>query len=177
MRERGDERGLTAWLAVLQAQAAVVERLEGTLEREAGISLAWFEVLLHLSGDPEGRLRMADLARSLIVSKSGVTRLVDRMEEAGMVRRGSCAEDRRVTYTVITAAGRAALARSLPVHHRAVADLFTRHLNAGELTAVRAALGKVIAANGFAEPPCITSVASVADSPGGVRRRRARVRS
>lgn len=134
------------WRLFLQAHSALVDTLEHELRTELDLPLTWFEVLLHLERSPEGRLRMTDLAGSLLLSKSGVTRLVDRMESAGLVERGVCASDRRGAFAVITRAGRALYRKALPVHLRGVEAHFSSHLSAAEQRAIAAGLRKVMEA-------------------------------
>jgi DNA-binding MarR family transcriptional regulator len=108
----------------MRAHAAVVDQLESELEAEGLVPLSWYDVLYALSEAPASRLRMQDLARAVLLSKSGITRLVDRMERVGLVRREPFAEDRRGMLTVMTASGRAALRRATPVHLRGVQQHF-----------------------------------------------------
>src|SRR5438045_3780930 len=105
---------MAAWRLFLEAHAALVEVLAAELERERGLPLTWYDVLVQLAEAPDGRLRMQDLARSVLISKSGLTRLVDRMERAGMVERQPCPSDLRGTFAVLTDAGRAALRGAAP---------------------------------------------------------------
>jgi DNA-binding MarR family transcriptional regulator len=136
------------WLNFLQAHVAVMNSLERKLETEKGLTLAWHEVLVRLAASPEGRLRMFDLSELLLLSKSGATRLVDRMEEAGLVSRGGCPTDRRVTYAVITDKGRARLEDSMPVFQEGIEEFFSNHLTDEDVAALRGALRKLIEGNG-----------------------------
>jgi DNA-binding MarR family transcriptional regulator len=105
---------------------------------------------------------MADLASLLLVSKSGVTRLVDRVEQAGLVEREFSATDRRVTFASITPAGREALDRANPAFARGLAQAFSRHLADSDLRCLRAALRKVLEGNGqWEEDRCSPRYASV----------------
>src|SRR5919109_722068 len=115
--------GLGAWLSLLQARSTVIDAVENDLGHSVGLPLGWFEVLLHVASAPEGRLKMADLAHSLLLSKSGITRLVDRMVEAGLLTRETHPADRRIVYATATEKGRAALREALPIH----ADSLDRH--------------------------------------------------
>ncbi|GAC1411804.1 MAG: MarR family transcriptional regulator [Actinomycetota bacterium] len=151
--------GAETWLAVLQVQSVVVQLLEERLQAALSLPLAWFEVLLHLGGATDERMRMNDLAHGLVLSKSGVTRLIDRIEAAGFVARKPCGADRRVTYVALTEPGRVMLARAIPVHSRAVEEVFTKHLQCEQIEPLTAALGRVIEANGFAPMPCSATVA------------------
>lgn len=139
-----------AWLDVLQTEARVGRALERALQAERGLSLASFEALIRLGEAPGGRLHQKDLAEALWVTKSGATRLVDRLEADGLVERRPDPANRRYTYATITDRGREALRAAIPTHLRAVAEHFSRHLSGEDERALRAALGKVIRAAGGA---------------------------
>jgi len=143
MSELLDPDRLAAWRAFLEAHAALLDVLGAELEQERRLPLAWYDVLVQLSEVPEGRLRMQELARSLLISKSGLTRLVDRMEKAGYVERQPCPADLRGTFAVLTPAGRSALREAAPVHLRGVQQYFTRHLSATEAETLRAAFTRI----------------------------------
>ena len=145
---------MAAWMSLLEAHAAVTDALEERLEAELGLALSWHEVLVRLQEAPDGRLRMQDLGRSVLLTKSGVSRLVDRMQHAGLVSRAACAADRRVTYAGITPKGRRLLARAVPVFVRSFEESFARHLSQREAAALRSALAGVIAAHGRGESSC-----------------------
>ena len=146
--------GLGAWLSLLQAQSVVVDSLERDLAADRRIPLPWLEVLMQVTSAFEGRMKMQELAHSVLLSKSGVTRLVDRMVEAGLMERQACATDRRSVYAVATDAGRKALRESLPVHGRSLARHFTEVLTPAELAMLRSTLQKVLDAGGFTPTPC-----------------------
>jgi MarR family 2-MHQ and catechol resistance regulon transcriptional repressor len=112
--EPWDDERVAAFGTFLEAYAAVVGRIEGDLHRTIGVPITWFEVLVRLARAPERRLRMAELARRVGLSTSGLTRLVDRIEAAGHVRRESCATDGRGAHAVLTEHGEALLRRALP---------------------------------------------------------------
>ena len=153
---RSAEPGLAAWLTLLQANSVLVDLLESDLQASANLPLGWFEVLVQLTTAPEGRLKMRELAHSVLLSKSGVTRLVDRMETAGLVTRGACATDRRVVYAIVTPQGREALRNAMPRHLESLGERFTKHLTPSELTMLRTTLQKLLDVHGFAPPPCPT---------------------
>ena len=140
-----DDVRLGAWRALLAGHAALVARLDEDLECQRGLPLAWYEVLLHLSRAPDARLRMGELAASVLLTPSGLTRLVDRMEAAGLVRRERCPSDRRVAFATLTTSGRARLRAATGVHLRGVQEHFGRHLSDEEAEVLRAALGRVAA--------------------------------
>ena len=134
-------------LATLERTAAFVRGcLARSLAEEIGLLPDEAALLVELDAAPEQRLRMADASRSLGVSKSGVTRLVDRMEERGLLERAACPRDRRVTYVGLTAAGRDTLARAMPVLASAAETHLAGRLGAAELHAVLAGLRKVVGA-------------------------------
>lgn len=134
---------LQAWLAFLTAHARVVPRVSQQLEAACGISLAWFDVLFQLSRAPGGRRRMHELADAVLLSKSGLTRLMDRMAEAGLVTRSAVPGDRRSLHAQLTPAGRQLVGRARPAVQRIVADQFGRHLTDAELTILRDAFANV----------------------------------
>jgi DNA-binding MarR family transcriptional regulator len=145
MDREPDPHHLAAWEAFVFAHAAVVDRLERELAAADTIPLAWYDVLVALSRAPERRLRLHELAREVVLSRSGLTRLVDRLEAAGLLRREACPTDRRGAYAVLTADGEAALRRTWPVYARGIAAHFGAHLSDGEAATLTAALGRVLA--------------------------------
>jgi DNA-binding MarR family transcriptional regulator len=134
------------WRAFLEAHAAVADALDAELRAERGMPLTWYDVLVNLH-EAGGRLRMQHLASAVLFSRSGLTRLVDRMGSAGLVRRERCADDGRGTFAVMTPAGRRALQRAAPVHLRGVDEHFLRHLGPADLRAFDSALGRVLASS------------------------------
>jgi DNA-binding MarR family transcriptional regulator len=151
--------GLAAWLALLQTHSVVTDGVSDELQASRGLPLGWFEVLVFLADRPDGRLKMQDLASTVLLSKSGVTRLVDRMVDEGLLRRSSCETDRRITYAEITASGRRALRDAVPVHAKALDERFGGTLSDAELRQLRNLLRKVLAANSAAERECPSAAA------------------
>ncbi len=143
MEERNRYPGLAAWIALVEAHAAAVESVEADLVRETNLPLSWHEVLVRLSRTEEGSMRMQELARAVLLSKSGLTRLADRMQVAGLIERTACDSDRRGTWAVITPAGREALDRATPSFLAAVDRHFSGHLDADEIESVASSLRKV----------------------------------
>lgn len=136
-----------AWRAFLWAPTIIMRNLEREMRAADRLPLSWFDVLIHLHEAPQGRLRLQALAESVVLSRSGLTRLIDRMEKAGVVRREQAADDRRGSYAVLTAAGRRRFEQVEPGHVRRVIDHFARHLDEAEARALTATLSKLIAAN------------------------------
>ena len=149
---RPDEPQLAVWRAFLRAHATVVDRLDAELQAEQDLPLTWYEVLLHLAEAPEDRLRLNRLASCLVLSRSGITRLVDRMTAAGLIERQACPTDRRGAFAVLTADGRNRLRRAAPVHLRGIEQHFARHLRPDEVEPLRSALERVVSAESPAVP-------------------------
>ena len=137
----GDQQ-FEAWKALLRAQSELIGTLDRELQAERGLPITFFDVLIQLS-QAGGRLRMSELANAVLLSRSGVTRLVDRMARDGLVRREACPTDRRSMYATLTAKGKRALAQARPVHLRGVAEHFGRHLSDEEAKTLAAALGRM----------------------------------
>src|SRR4051812_28565501 len=110
-----DER-ITLWGLFLEVHAGIGRRLARELRAAVDLPDAWFEVLLRVGRTPGQGVRMTDLANMLLFSSGGFTKLADRMEEAGLIRREPCPDDRRGTFVVLTAEGRQMLDRALAVH-------------------------------------------------------------
>src|SRR5574337_1914657 len=123
---RTDPR-LGSWIAFLRAHASVTRRLEAELQEHEALSLADFDALVQLGRVEGGRLRMNELAERLLLTRSGVSRLVDRLALDGYVVRARCSSDARGAFAVLTPAGRATLERARPAHLRGV----TRHFLSG----------------------------------------------
>ena len=124
-----DERHLAAWRTFITAHAALIDAIERDL-REAGlISLTWYDVLIELAEAPAERLRLHELARAVVLSRSGLTRTVDRLEGAGLLRREPDPTDRRGSFAVLTEAGIDAMRRAWPVYARGIVEYFARHLS------------------------------------------------
>src|SRR5205809_6703351 len=96
---------LESWIAFLRSHAAITRELSAQLQREHGLTLNDYEVLLHLSHAEDGRLRRVDLAERVVLTASGITRLLDGLERGGFVAKDTCASDARVSYAKLTPAG------------------------------------------------------------------------
>jgi DNA-binding MarR family transcriptional regulator len=134
---------LAAWEISLKTVTAVLRLCGVKMESEVKIPMTWFDVLVQLVETPGGRLRMRDLAELVILSPSGLTRLVDRIEKAGLVVREASREDRRETAVVLTEEGLALALRARETHHRHLQEYFSRHLNDDDMKALWAAFSKV----------------------------------
>ncbi len=144
--EQPDAARLAAWRAFLEAHAALVDVLEAELQAAHDLALSWYDVLVQLSEAPEHCLRMQDLARSVLLSKSGLTRLFDRMEEAGLVERRPFPGDRRGTLAALTDAGMERLRRAAPAHLAGVQRHFAGYLSDDEAATLTATFHRIRAA-------------------------------
>lgn len=140
---------MAAWHAFLHGHAAVIRKLEAELAACHGLSLPAYEVLAHLSDAPDRRMRMTDLTRRALLTPSGVTRLVDKLERDGLVLRQRCDEDARAIYAVLTDAGRARLEEAYPTHLRGVREHLVDRLHCDELPVIATALHRLVD-----EPDC-----------------------
>ena len=141
-----------AWRGLLRAHAGLVKSLDAELERAHGLALSSLEVLLRLDAAPEQRIRMHDLAESVLLSRSGLSRLVDRLERDGLVARHSCAQDARGSFAALTDAGAAKLAAARATHIEGVRRHLVAHFSSAELATLGGLLGRL--AGDAADPPC-----------------------
>ncbi|MDH3261288.1 MAG: MarR family transcriptional regulator [Chloroflexota bacterium] len=128
---------------LMRAQAELVRRLDDDLQTEAGLSLSEYVVLLTLRYAPDRSLAVGDLTREVHLSKSGVTRLVDRMEKAGTIERVADTDDRRFVRACITEKGRGVLRTAWPIHRRGIDEFFGAHLSEAEAKTLSELLRKV----------------------------------
>lgn len=125
---------LAAWRGMLRAQAALLHDMDAELTATHGLALRSYDVLLYLEDAPRRRLRMSDLSRSVLLSASGVSRLVDRLERDGLVRREPCSADGRGYWAVLTTRGESTFREARGTHLAGVRRLFLRHFAGDDLT-------------------------------------------
>lgn len=142
---------MNSWGAFLTAHRALETILSRELESACGLPLTWFDALVQLRKAPDRRLTMTELASALLFSKSGLTRLIDRMEEAGLVQRLARPGDRRSLHIALADAGEAKYRQALPIHLDHVKRYFAAHIEDGEAAAVESALVRIA---GAARPEC-----------------------
>ena len=133
---------LRAWRLYFESALALNDVLDVELERDAGIPLRWYDALIHLEETPDG-LRMNELAERILYSKSGFTRVVDRMEGAGLVRRVRPENDRRSIFVVLTDEGRNTMEEARRHHRHAIEQHFSRHLADTDIKALTRAFEKI----------------------------------
>ncbi|HTY97515.1 MAG TPA: MarR family transcriptional regulator [Solirubrobacteraceae bacterium] len=124
---------LRAWRGLLRAHACLARRVDSELERAHHLPMTSYEVLNHLREAPSGRMRMCDLAEQAQLSRSGLTRMVDRLERDGLLSRCSCDHDARGAYACLTDAGRERLEAARVTHLAVVRQQFFSHFNEAEL--------------------------------------------
>ncbi|MFC4012232.1 MarR family winged helix-turn-helix transcriptional regulator [Nonomuraea purpurea] len=135
---------LTVWRMLQRAQVRITRHLEAELLVAHDLPLASYEVLMQLAEAPERRLRMNDLADRVLLSRSGLTRLIDRLQRDGLVTRQACPDDARGLFAVLTEAGAARLTEATPVYLRGIRTQFLDMLDAGEIGQVRAMLARLV---------------------------------
>jgi len=135
--------GMTAWRAFLNMHAMITRRLEAELMSEEDLPLASYDVLVQLAEAPERRLRMTELAGAVLLSRSGLTRLVDRLTRDGLVTRQACEDDARGAYAVLTPDGLSRLRKASKVHLRGVEEHMTGRLTDNELTTLTRLLDRL----------------------------------
>jgi DNA-binding MarR family transcriptional regulator len=133
---------LRAWRLFFESALALLDILDAELERAVGISQRWYDVLVHLEESPDG-VSMNQLADRILYSKSGFTRVVDRMEEAGLIRRVRPEHDRRTILVVLTDTGSATLERARAHHRDGIQRHFAQHLSRADVQALTRALEKI----------------------------------
>ena len=128
---------LGAWRGLLRVHTALVRELDAELDAAHGLPLTSYDVLIYLRSAPGKRLRMAELADSVLLSRSGVTRLVDRLVREGLIVRDTCESDGRGSFAVLTEKGEELLARARPTHLAGVRERFLSHFGEDELETLR----------------------------------------
>jgi DNA-binding MarR family transcriptional regulator len=145
---------LDAWARLLRGHASVTRALSAELEAEHGLTINDYGALLLLSRADKGRLRRVDLAEELVLTASGVTRLLDGLERVGLVERAECSSDRRVTYAVLTEAGRERLEAASATHLAGIRAFLEERFSKEELDHLAELLGRLPGAGGAEGSDC-----------------------
>ena len=148
----GQSTSVEAFVSLLRAHASVTRQLNAQLTLDHGLTLSDFEVLVRLSRAEERRMRRVDLADQVLLSASGVTRLLDGLERQGLVERASCESDRRVVYAVLTDEGLDRLRSAASSHFAEIDAALGARLDEDELTSLTALLDRL--GEGELEPDC-----------------------
>jgi DNA-binding MarR family transcriptional regulator len=136
---------VSAWAALLRTHAAVLPKV-GRALAATGLPLTWYDVLLVVNAAPGRRLRMTELGQQAVVSSERVSRVVTELERAGLVVREANPDDKRSSFTVITAEGPKRLRNSAPTYLKAIEEHFLAHLSDEEARAIAGALGRIVTA-------------------------------
>ena len=129
MNTEPKESHLVAWRSFLTAHAALINQIERELQEAGVVPLSWYDVLFALYDAPGQRLRMNELASAIVLSRSGLTRLVDRLETEGLLVRERLVSDRRGAFAVLTDKGLEAMRRAWPVYAKGIEEHFARFLS------------------------------------------------
>jgi DNA-binding MarR family transcriptional regulator len=132
-----------AWIRFLRAHAAITRRLSARLEAEHGLTLNDYDVLVQLYYAPEHAMRRVDIARAVLLTASGITRLLDGLERSGWVEKRSCESDARVSYAALTPAGVAKFEAARATHLGDIDELFASSFRPEELEQLAALLGQL----------------------------------
>jgi DNA-binding MarR family transcriptional regulator len=144
---------LGSWRGLLRVYWSLFRALDAEMEAEHGLPLSSYEVLIHLAGAPEGKMRMRDLADAALLSRSGLTRLVDRLERDGLIERASCPSDARGAFAVLTDKGRDLLSRARPAHRHGVRRRFLERFDEDELRQMSDFWERILPGATGSEPP------------------------
>jgi len=151
MAQRLSESQITAWRLFITAHATLIEQIDAALAKAGCIPLQWYDVLVELVEAPEGRLRMSELARRVVLSRSSLTHLVDRLEAKQLLARERVGSDRRGAYAVLTERGRDALRQAWPVYAQGIARHFAQHLTEAEVETLADVFARVLRAEAPAD--------------------------
>lgn len=137
------EDQLAVWRAFVNAHAGVIRRIEKDLAERHQVPLVWYDVLVALYQAPGKKLRMSELADKVVLTPSGLTRLVEKLEKQGLVRRERTEEDRRGAYTVLTREGKRAFLQAWPTYEQGIRKYFIEVLTEDECRTMGEGLTKI----------------------------------
>jgi DNA-binding MarR family transcriptional regulator len=141
--QRLDGAALEAWRSYLQSHASILRALDAELVADQGMTTRDYEVLLYLAQAPERKLPMSALAESTMLTRSGITRLVDGLVECGLIERVSCEKDARVSYARLTDTGYEKLRDAGHTHVASIHRLFLEHFSAEEIDQLASLLSRL----------------------------------
>ena len=154
MAATAEHTKLDAWVSFLRSHAAITRELSAQLQRDHGLTISDYECLLHLSRADDGMMRRVDLAERVILTASGITRLLDGLERQGYVEKATCASDARVSYAKLTAKGRAKLDEAAESHLTGIDELFTGRYSGSELATLSDLLSRLPMTGAECKPSC-----------------------
>lgn len=138
-----EEEQLSVWRAFVNAHAAVIERIEKDLSEQRKIPLTTYDVLVALYQSPDKKLRMTDLAKKVVITRSGLTRVIERLEREGFVTRERTEEDRRGAFAILTREGKKAFLATWPTYADGISNYFLSVLDEEERKIIGKGLAKV----------------------------------
>ena len=147
-------RQLASWIAFLRSHSAITRELSAQLQREHGLTLNDYEVLLHLSHADGGMMRRVDLAQTVLLTASGITRLLEGLERVGLVCKQTCPSDARVSYARLTDAGAQKLSEAAVTHLRGVDEWFLGRYSGSELATLAELLSRLPVTGKSASESC-----------------------
>ena len=139
-----DDIGLSAWRGLIESNAHLMRELDGEMQQRHGYALGDFDVLVHLADAAGGRLRMCDLANAVLLSPSGLSRRVDRLERAGLIERARGTADGRNVEATLTPAGRRTLRRLRQTHRAGIKERFVDQFSSNELASLSRLLARLV---------------------------------
>ncbi len=154
---------LGAWGGMLRMQILLTRQLDAELSQQHGITTSDYEVLMFLAHAPQHRMRMSELSESALISQSGVTRLVDRLERRGLIERQDCPDDRRGQFAVLTDTGYRTIRDASVTHVSGIRDSFLRHLDESEQEMLGAFWERIMPGTGDALSPLLRSASSMTE--------------
>lgn len=143
MTQTAPKQQLESWISFIRSHSAITRELSAQLQREHGLTLNDYEVLLVLSHAEGGKMRRVDLAETILLTASGITRLLEGLERAGYVRKETCASDARVSYAKLTDEGRQKLSEAAVTHLRGIDELFLGRYSGSELATLAELLSRL----------------------------------
>lgn len=143
---------MRAWRDLLRVHALLVRELDDELRRAHGLPLSSYDVLVQLEDAPDRRMRMSELADAVLLSRSGLTRLVERLERDGLLSRADCPGDARGSYAVLTDAGLDKLHEARVTHLGGVRERFLEHFDDADLQKLGGMWERILGASGGKAP-------------------------
>lgn len=138
------DKGIDTWFMFLRTHGVLVRLFEAQMQAEQNMPLTWYDVLVQLSRGPARGMRLQDLAEAIVLSRSGLTRVLDKMESEGLLERKPCHSDRRGMYAVLTPKGQALVEDITPLHLLRVKEHFLSCLTDEEIRVMQQAFSKIL---------------------------------
>lgn len=147
VKETIDSTRLAAWRNFITAHANLIDLIDHELTAKSNLPLNWYDVLIELVEAPKNRLRLHELAKKVVLSRSGLTRLVDKLEKEGLLIREAALNDRRGSFAVLTEKGRDSIRKSWPIYSKCIAEHFASYMNDGEAQVIQNVFARILEAS------------------------------